>query len=59
MTPPPPMVRKPREPKTVQCPTCGRYHWPHPEFGQFCCASCLQTPIRPLIVTPEVKPHAR
>ncbi|MDR3741184.1 MAG: hypothetical protein P4L40_19370 [Terracidiphilus sp.] len=34
----------------LRCPTCGRKHGEHPEFGCFCCASCLQTIIRPLIV---------
>jgi protein-arginine kinase activator protein McsA len=34
----------------LKCPTCGRKHREHPEFGCFCCASCLQTIIRPLIV---------
>ncbi len=34
----------------LQCPTCGRKHKEHPEFGRFCCSSCLQTVIRPLIV---------
>jgi protein-arginine kinase activator protein McsA len=32
------------------CPTCGRDHKEDEEFGRFCCASCLQTIIRPLIV---------
>lgn len=32
------------------CPTCGRDHKEDEEFGRFCCASCLQTVIRPLIV---------
>jgi hypothetical protein len=44
--------KKPRrKDDSVQCPVCGRYHWPDEEFGRFCCASCLQTVIRPLIVT--------
>ena len=33
----------------VRCPTCNRYHYLHREFGPFCCLSCLQYPIRPLI----------
>ncbi len=35
----------------VACPVCARKHRPNPEFGPFCCASCLQTVIRPLVVT--------
>jgi hypothetical protein len=52
VTPPPHglKVRKPKEPITARCPTCSRYHRLHPEFGAFCCLSCLQMPIRPLIV---------
>lgn len=42
--------RKPVEVKIVVCPACGRKHRPHSEFGCFCCASCLQLAIRPLIV---------
>ena len=42
---------KPTEPKVMRCPVCARYHAEHPEFGPFCCASCLQVIIRPLIVT--------
>jgi protein-arginine kinase activator protein McsA len=38
----------------VQCPICARKHRPNIEFGPFCCASCLQTAIRPLIVTVTV-----
>ena len=34
----------------VLCPSCGRKHRPHLKFGAFCCASCLQLAIRPLIV---------
>ncbi len=34
-----------------KCPSCGRDHLGTAEFGCFCCASCLQTIIRPLIVT--------
>lgn len=37
--------------KIFACPTCEKHHTEHPEFGCFCCASCLQTAIRPLIVT--------
>jgi hypothetical protein len=54
MTTPTPHALKPR-PKAItrstvlQCPTCARRHPPDPQFGPFCCASCLQTPIRPLI----------
>ena len=46
------IAKKPRAEKIVilQCPTCGKKHSEHPEFGRFCCASCLQTVIRPLIV---------
>lgn len=33
-----------------RCPICNRSHCGHPEFGPFCCTSCLQTYIRPLIV---------
>ncbi len=36
-----------------KCPTCGRNHKEHPEFGCYCCCSCLQTIIRPLIVIRE------
>lgn len=52
MTPPLPkaLVRRLKAPKIIRCPTCGRYHELHHEFGMFCCASCLQMPIRPLIV---------
>jgi rubrerythrin len=41
-----------REGKIViyKCPVCGRKHRDDPEFGPFCCASCLQVVIRPLIV---------
>jgi protein-arginine kinase activator protein McsA len=42
--------RKPKKIEYVYCPTCGRGHSLHHEFGRFCCASCLQTVIRPLIV---------
>ena len=38
-----------KEPELVRCPTCNRKHLPHEEYGQFCCQSCLQVPIRPLI----------
>jgi len=37
--------------KLYHCPTCAKRHMGHPEFGCFCCASCLQTVVRPLIVT--------
>ncbi|MFZ1085459.1 MAG: hypothetical protein WAN35_10875 [Terracidiphilus sp.] len=42
-----------REGKIIfyKCPVCGRKHHDDPEFGMFCCASCLQTVIRPLIVS--------
>ncbi len=39
---------KQREVKIVACPVCQRKHRPSPEFGPFCCASCLQVVIRPL-----------
>jgi protein-arginine kinase activator protein McsA len=39
------------ESKSVACPVCGRIHVADVQFGPFCCASCLQTVIRPLIVT--------
>jgi len=42
-------VRKPKQAPVDRCPTCEKYHTRHPEFGRFCCASCLQVPIRPLI----------
>jgi hypothetical protein len=42
--------KKPKLPELVRCPVCQRYHVPDCEFGPFCCASCLQTVIRPLIV---------
>jgi protein-arginine kinase activator protein McsA len=42
--------RKQLEVKLVKCPVCERLHQPDVEFGPFCCASCLQTVIRPLIV---------
>jgi hypothetical protein len=45
------LTKKPKEKKAVQCPVCGRYHTPNVTFGPFCCASCLQVVIRPLIVT--------
>ena len=43
---------RPRKMKVsfIVCPTCGRDHKEDEEFGRFCCASCLQTVIRPLIV---------
>ena len=41
---------KPAKLIIVRCPVCHRDHTPHREFGEFCCASCLQTVIRPLIV---------
>jgi protein-arginine kinase activator protein McsA len=43
--------RKQPEVKIVVCPVCTRKHVPSTEFGPFCCASCLQTVIRPLVVT--------
>lgn len=43
---------KPKPRKSVTCPTCGRIHVEHQEFGQFCCQSCVQTAIRPLITVP-------
>jgi len=47
------LARRPKAEKIIifKCPTCGRKHTEHPEFGCFCRASCLQTVIRPLIVT--------
>lgn len=47
------LAKRPKKEKVVvlKCPTCGKTHVPHVEFGCFCCASCLQTIIRPLIVT--------
>jgi hypothetical protein len=58
MSPPPhPRALKLRPAKEkiiiLNCPTCGRGHRVHPEFGPFCCLSCLQTPLHPLIVIPE------
>ncbi len=49
----PKIIRKPKPDKVLilRCPTCGKRHTEHPEFGCFCCTSCLQTVIRPLIVT--------
>ena len=43
--------------KVVACPVCHRKHTPDVEFGPFCCASCLQTVIRPLILTDPRKPR--
>ena len=45
--------RKTRKEKVVvyRCPACARDHLGTPEFGCFCCASCLQAIVRPLIVT--------
>jgi len=45
--------RQNKEVISVRCPTCNRIHSLHREFGPFCCTSCLQTPIRPLIVNLE------
>jgi protein-arginine kinase activator protein McsA len=47
------LARKPKPQKVTYlvCPTCSKEHPEHKEFGCFCCASCLQTVIRPLIVT--------
>jgi NAD-dependent SIR2 family protein deacetylase len=42
--------RKPEKIVIVLCPSCGRKHRPDSTFGAFCCASCLQLAIRPLIV---------
>jgi hypothetical protein len=36
--------------KIVKCPVCARNHRPHELYGTFCCLSCLQVLIRPLIV---------
>jgi protein-arginine kinase activator protein McsA len=47
------LIRSPKaQPKieVMKCPVCRRSHVEHPEFGNFCCASCLQTVIRPLIL---------
>lgn len=46
--------RKAEKIKIVVCPICDRKHTPNPDFGPFCCASCLQTAIRPLVVTVTV-----
>jgi ribosomal protein L37AE/L43A len=48
-----PRAKKPKPAKVeyIKCPVCGREHVDHPEFGCFCCLSCLQAVIRPLIVT--------
>ena len=48
-----PRIVKKKQPKPTvyKCPTCGKLHLGTKEFGCFCCASCLQTVIRPLIVT--------
>ncbi len=47
------IVKRPKAEKVtiLKCPTCGKNHREHVEFGCFCCLSCLQTIIRPLIVT--------
>jgi hypothetical protein len=42
--------RKQKTVKLLQCPICNRHHVGHPEYGPFCCTSCLQTAIRPLIL---------
>ena len=42
---------KPKKKESAACPTCGRVHWIDEEFGPFCCASCLQTVIRPLVLS--------
>jgi len=49
--------KKKQEVKVVRCPVCHRTHVPDVEFGPFCCASCLQTVIRPLILTDPRKPR--
>ena len=51
--------RKPKEHQVIilRCPACGKNHSAHPEFGRYCCASCLQLAIRPLIVTPAPTPR--
>ncbi len=46
--------RKVQKVVIVKCPVCARKHTPSVDFGPFCCASCLQTVIRPLIVTVTV-----
>lgn len=46
----PTLAKRKIKDESVKCPTCGRYHWPDSNFGPYCCASCLQVPIRPLIV---------
>jgi 4-hydroxy-3-methylbut-2-en-1-yl diphosphate synthase IspG/GcpE len=54
--------RKKEVVKIVSCPTCGRNHRPHDLYGQYCCLSCLQFVLRPLIVAingalPKQKPN--
>lgn len=46
------VIRKPKviEAQSVSCPVCSRIHVADAQFGPFCCASCLQVVIRPLIV---------
>jgi hypothetical protein len=38
-----------KAPPIVTCPSCQRRHCDHPEYGAYCCLSCLQLAIRPLI----------
>jgi protein-arginine kinase activator protein McsA len=57
------LSRRPKKEKILilRCPACGKNHPEHNEFGCFCCASCLQTIIRPLIVTltsGQLRPNA-
>jgi hypothetical protein len=49
--------RKPKPIPVAQCPVCGRYHHIDVQFGPFCCASCLQTVIRPLILADLSNPR--
>lgn len=54
------IIKRPKkkvEAKAVVCPVCHRVHTGSLEFGPFCCASCLQTVIRPLILSDPRKPR--
>ena len=43
--------------EAVRCPVCTLPLMPGVGFGPFCCESCLQTAIRPLILTDPRKPR--
>ncbi len=54
---PKPKPKKITVAKSVACPSCRRVHNGHAELGAFCCTSCLQVAIRPLILSDPKKPR--